>query len=77
MSDSLYPEHPRTCLTLITDFNDIVLEIMRFTIALYLAVFGLATLGSSMPVAGGPTPAVVKRNAEALPEPFPDPLPEP
>ncbi|KAL2051158.1 hypothetical protein ABVK25_008587 [Lepraria finkii] len=63
-------------------FNDTVLEIMRFTNALYLAVFGLATLGSSMPVAGGPkpavkrdaapggpTPAVMKRDAEALPEP--------
>ena len=75
-SNSSYREHPRTCLTLITDFNDTVFEIMRFTNALYLAVLGLATIGSSMPVAGGPTP-VVKRDAEALPEPFSDPLPEP
>lgn len=103
-SNSLYRERPRTCLTFITDFNDNVLEIMQFTNALHLAVFGLATLGSSMPVAGGPnsavnrdaapggpTPAVMKRDSEALPEPqrpakrdvealpepFPDPLPEP
>lgn len=48
-----------------------MLEIMRFPSALYLAVFGLATLGSSMPVAGEPNPAVKGDAAPGGPTTYP------
>ena len=47
---------------------------MKLTRTLYLVGFGLATLGNAAPLIVN-TAMDLKRNAEALPKPFSDPLP--
>ena len=49
---------------------------MKLTQALYLAIFGLAALVSAAPVVFNAA-MDLKRDAEALPEPYPEALPEP
>lgn len=49
---------------------------MKLTKALYLSVFGLAALGYAAPLVIN-TAMDLKRDADALPEPYPEALPEP